>query len=51
MQLLMHTTHVQCKRRGLYAQINVNTPKDSKGIIKSNFVISYLAFRGFIPTV
>ena len=27
MQLLMYPSHVQCKRYGLNAQINVNTPK------------------------
>ena len=27
LQLLMHSNHVQCKRHGLNAQINVNTPK------------------------
>ena len=26
-ELLMHTSHIQCKKHGLNAQINVNTPK------------------------
>ena len=41
----MHPSHVQCKRRGLNAQITVNTQKDSNGTVKSNFVTSCLTFK------
>ena len=51
-QILMHTSHVQCERHGLNAQINVNTPKkDSEEIVKSKFFTSCLAFRSLIPTL
>ena len=51
MQLLIHPNHVQFKRYGLDAQINVNTPKELQWPIKLNFVTSCLAFRGAIPTI
>ena len=34
---------------GLNAQINVNTNKDNKGKVKSNFITSCLALKGFTP--
>ena len=46
----MHLSHVQCKRHELNVQINVNTQRDNKGIVKSNFGIQCLAFRDSIPT-
>ena len=51
MQLLMHLSHVQCKGHGLNAQIMSIHQRDSKRIVKSNFVTSCLAFKGSIPIV
>ena len=48
-QLLMNSSHVLCKRHELNAQSMSIYQNDSKGIIKSNFVSSCLAFRGSIP--
>ena len=35
---------------GLIAQVNINAKADNKWKGKSNFVMSCLAFKGFIPT-
>ena len=50
MQLLIHPSHVQCKRYGLNDQININAWKDGKGIVKFEFITSCLAFRSSIST-
>ena len=43
--------HVQCKRYGLILKLMSMHKKDSKGIVKSNFITSCFTFKGLILTI